>query len=247
LNVTTAKGQITIPQYGGQITLSGRESKILVTQYPFGQRSTLNYSTAEVRLYTSDYPVKIVHVLIIFFQVLTHTSIDGYDYLVLYVSYGQTLEASVSRCSDDTPTVTGSSSIKAQVMDGSVVILGSPSGISAVRWGSTVVVVTDKSTAYTFWDTPTHTDYLSSKTSSVLVQGPYLVRNASISGSTLNLIGDTNGTTPLTIFGPSNLSKVTWNGNPLNVSTNTLGVGLYGEVQAETPTISLPSLKSSQV
>jgi hypothetical protein len=47
LNVnTTLEGQITIPK-NGSITLAGRESKIIVTNYPFGS-SVLEYSTAEV-------------------------------------------------------------------------------------------------------------------------------------------------------------------------------------------------------
>ncbi len=39
-------GTIRVPQYGGEITLQGRESKILVSEYQFGG-STLRYSTAE--------------------------------------------------------------------------------------------------------------------------------------------------------------------------------------------------------
>ena len=49
LQVNTSTGAITVPQFGGQVTLSGRESKILVTEYPFG-KSLLKYSTAEVGL-----------------------------------------------------------------------------------------------------------------------------------------------------------------------------------------------------
>ena len=47
LTVNTTAGKVTIPQFGGQITLAGRESKILVADYPFGS-SMLRYSTAEV-------------------------------------------------------------------------------------------------------------------------------------------------------------------------------------------------------
>lgn len=47
LTVNTTTGVLTVPQFGGQITLAGRETKILVSEYPFGN-STLTYSTAEV-------------------------------------------------------------------------------------------------------------------------------------------------------------------------------------------------------
>ncbi|KAG8680861.1 hypothetical protein FRC08_015999 [Ceratobasidium sp. 394] len=46
LKVNTKAGDLTIPQYGGSMALDGRESKILVTEYPFG-RSVLRYTTAE--------------------------------------------------------------------------------------------------------------------------------------------------------------------------------------------------------
>lgn len=44
---TTSDGEILIPS-SGMLTLAGRESKIIVTNYPFGS-SVLKYSTAEVR------------------------------------------------------------------------------------------------------------------------------------------------------------------------------------------------------
>jgi len=44
---TTLLGEITVPRYSGKITLAGRESKILVSDYHFGS-SKLVYSTAEV-------------------------------------------------------------------------------------------------------------------------------------------------------------------------------------------------------
>jgi hypothetical protein len=46
----------------------------------------------------------------------------------------------------------------------------------------------------------------------VLVGGPYLVRNATLSGSQLALRGDLNQSVPLTVIGPSSLRTVTWNG-----------------------------------
>lgn len=48
LHTNTSSGLITIPQYSAQITLAGRESKIIVTDYAFGSHKLL-YSTAEVR------------------------------------------------------------------------------------------------------------------------------------------------------------------------------------------------------
>lgn len=56
---------------------------------------------------------------------------------------------------------------------------------------------------------------MSNKT--VLVGGPYLVRNATISGSTLAIRGDLNGSTTLTVIAPPEFSRVTWNGIPVLV------------------------------
>ena len=46
MDVNTTIGELTIPRLGGNITLAGRESKILVTDYVFGSNK-LDYSTAE--------------------------------------------------------------------------------------------------------------------------------------------------------------------------------------------------------
>lgn len=47
LNLPVLDGNVTIPQLGGSLTLSGRDSKIHVTNYPVGD-ATLLYSTAEI-------------------------------------------------------------------------------------------------------------------------------------------------------------------------------------------------------
>lgn len=47
LRLPTSTGNISIPQLGGSLTLNGRDSKMLVVDYPVGD-SALLYSTAEV-------------------------------------------------------------------------------------------------------------------------------------------------------------------------------------------------------
>jgi len=47
LDISTSAGNFTIPQFGGDIILNGRESKIIVTDFRMGNE-TLVYSTAEV-------------------------------------------------------------------------------------------------------------------------------------------------------------------------------------------------------
>ncbi len=68
----------------------------------------------------------------------------------------------------------------------------------------------------TFWQFGTNT--------TVLVGGPYLVRNATINGSTLSLYGDLNATVPLTVIGSPSVTHVTWNGKAVSVKNEGRGV-----------------------
>lgn len=47
VKLPTSAGELTIPQQGGSLTLSGRDSKFHITDYPVGNY-TLLYSTAEI-------------------------------------------------------------------------------------------------------------------------------------------------------------------------------------------------------
>ncbi|KAG8740023.1 hypothetical protein FRC12_016131 [Ceratobasidium sp. 428] len=74
LNVQTSKGALAIPQ-SGTLALNGREAKIVPTDYVFGKSQTrVLYSTAEI---------------------MTWTTIDDVDYLVLYAGKGQTGETAL--------------------------------------------------------------------------------------------------------------------------------------------------------
>lgn len=77
----------------------------------------------------------------------------------------------------------------------------------------------------------------------VLVGGPYLVRNATISGSTLALRGDLNATTRLTVIAPPSVRSITWNGQSvsLQVSAGTNVTSTGGFVGS----LTLPSSVSS--
>jgi hypothetical protein len=163
----------------------------------------------------------------------------------LYVPNGQSIEAVVSGPTVATPAVTGAKGISAKLLDSSVVITGSPSGLSAVHFGSTTVLVADKVTAKSFWQPLTNPGYITPTPSSVLVGGPYLVRNATLTSGTLALVGDTNSTNPLTVIAPSAVKKVTWNGASVKLSAGPSALGLVGSLQPP-PAVTLPSLKSAK-
>lgn len=90
------------------------------------------------------------------------------------------------------------------------------------------MLILDHTSAYKVWQPTLATDdgewsaYAEVGTnSSAVVLGPHLVRNGSVEdGSRLALFGDTVEETETTIFAPSSISRVTWNGAdvPFNVT-----------------------------
>ncbi|KAF7291169.1 putative beta-galactosidase A [Mycena indigotica] len=205
---TTLEGRILIPK-NGNLTLAGRESKIIVTNYPFG-KSKLEYSTAEV---------------------LTWQTFDSLDTIVLYSLKGQYVEIAVEVPPKVKVSHTGSTTISAVTTGKTVTISGSPTGLSVITFGNTRVIVGDKETVSSAWAprlmstaTANHAHYdLTPETPSVLIFGPYLVRSANAHGTTLQLTGDLNATTTLDIFASKKFNAITWNGAPVHVSPSDIG------------------------
>lgn len=85
--------------------------------------------------------------------------------------------------------------------------------------------------------------------SSVLVYGPYLVRNATLSqdGETLSLFGDTNATTAINIFAPKSITSFKWNGATIATSTSSIGsqIGVI-KFKYSGLGVKLPSLSSNE-
>ncbi|KAJ8075272.1 hypothetical protein PM082_019608 [Marasmius tenuissimus] len=234
----TGTGEVEIPD----VSLKGRESKILVSNYGFGKESVLEYASAEV---------------------LTWGTYDEVDTIVLYAFEGQHVEISVKADGETEIESVGSTTLTASTGDNiahdssdsdaqyrmhtdahlpqlSVKISGETSGVSIFTFGNKKVIVTDKETAYGFWaprlttSTPNEQYDLTSDVPSVLLTGPYLVREASVEeeGKTLNLVGDLNGTeteTVVEIYAPTSFESVTWNGQALSVEKTDVGT-LKGSV-----------------
>ncbi|KAG8771233.1 hypothetical protein FRC12_003781 [Ceratobasidium sp. 428] len=229
LDVKTATGGVTLPE----LVLNGRESKILVTEYPFGN-GILRYTTAEVA---------------------TWLTLDGEDHIVLYAS-NQTTHTALPTTSRTKPTITGASSpITASLSNGLVAISGiAPSGLVRVAVGRTSVWLADKNwLAPRIWQprvsgTTGNGIYdLSPRTGSILVFGPYLVRSATINGSILAIVGDLKSgmATKLEVLAPASIKSITWNGKSVKVSKTATGT-LKGNVIVEDLTPKLPTLKSLQ-
>ncbi|KAI0339557.1 glycoside hydrolase family 35 protein [Trametopsis cervina] len=202
LHVSTSVGTFTIPR-NGSLTLNGRESKILVTDYLFGQHGTrILYSTAEI---------------------MTWSAIDQTDYIIFYVPTGQSVEIMLTFSDDPIVDLSDAHGAAASISNNTLTvnhILG-PTAWIPVTVGvqrSTVLIIMDKATASN-WHAPVipgsneFGNYFSIGTNqSVLVGGPYLVRTADISQTTLSLSGDTNGTTDIEVVAPSQVKALLWNG-----------------------------------
>lgn len=81
----------------------------------------------------------------------------------------------------------------------------------------------------------------------VIVQGPYLVRNASIVGTTVNVNGDIGNATALEVFTPAEVTSVTWNGNEVTSKASGYGSLIANLDGPDTSSVTLPKLNSWKV
>ncbi|KAG6840788.1 hypothetical protein C0991_004328 [Blastosporella zonata] len=230
LNVTsTTAGALQIPLVVPSIALSGRQSKIIVTDYAFGHSSRAVYSTA---------------------QVFYAGTIDGRDVLFLHGSSSQAHEAALTLTGTPNPLAPSSESVVSLthgapgIAPGSTIVSFLPGieGLITV-WDSDtqLVLYADSDTAAAFWAPsvalPSSTDPLRNYWSigtntSILVGGPYLVRSATIdaSGRALALQGDLKTDARLTVIAPRSVRSITWNGQ--SVQGDFDGVAAEGGVTA---------------
>ncbi|KEP45521.1 glycoside hydrolase family 35 protein [Rhizoctonia solani 123E] len=224
LRVNTTRGEVLLQG----VVLDGRESKVLVSEYPFGT-SVLAYSSAEVA---------------------TWTTLDGHDHIFLYAN--STIRAALYTHS---PTTTVSdSSVTVSISNGTALISGTPSsGLVRVTVGTTSVWLANKAwlAPRTWQPRVSHTSGngkydLSPRTGSILVFGPYLVRNATLIGSTLALTGDLKpGTTDLELVVPFQVKFATFNRKPVHMSRSLTGT-LKGSIDVPNLALSLPSLEQAE-
>ncbi|KAJ7645563.1 glycoside hydrolase family 35 protein [Mycena polygramma] len=234
VTVQTSLGSMLIPQ-NGTLTFNGRESKILVTDYSFGNsKTTILYSTAEI---------------------MAWTTIDDTDYIILYAPSGQTGETSFLFDSAPTVKLAGASGVTSAYSNGTLVLSYTLNGTTFVpiTLGNTriVALLLDKQTANQ-WHAPVIAgpgpfgNYFSIGTNeTVLVSGPYVLRTAAIKQNTLSLTGDLNGTTTIEVIAPKSISTILWNNAAVKVTKTTRG-SFSGQIGG-THTIALPALENWKV
>lgn len=211
VSIPTSSGVLSLPRTLPSIALDGRQSKVLVTDFTFGTSSLLVYSTAGI-----------------FFA----GSIGGRDILFLFGDSSQSHEAAFVE--------KGSGGVRASNADikfstglkgaTTVTIMSGVEGTVTI-WESAdqLVMFSDTITAATFWAPPLASTTTPSAfenfwqfgtNETVLVGGPYLVRNATLSREgELALRGDLNASVMLTVIAPSKVRSVSWNGVLVDVSS----------------------------
>ncbi|TKA81502.1 hypothetical protein B0A49_00554 [Cryomyces minteri] len=282
LNVNTSRGALTIPQ-NGSIILNGHQSKIIVTDFNFGNRSLL-YSTAEV---------------------LTYAVFDGAPALVLWVPDGESGEIYIKggrpaqgqgqsgqgqngqgqsgqgqqgnpyqgqgqygrdhnagrltvanswQHASSNPWSNGASNhwrraasnVRSSAdAQGLLVSFTQQKGMTVVQLDDGLrIVIVDRTSAYPFWVPTLTADPSAPVNETVLVQGPYLVRGASMSSDaqTIELTGDYTNATAVEVFAAESVNTISWNGQSLKTTKTQYG-SLTAQVAApDTKGFSLPAL-----
>ncbi|KAJ5581740.1 hypothetical protein N7535_000360 [Penicillium sp. DV-2018c] len=229
LKVPTSAGELTIPQLGGSLTLSGRDSKIHVVDYDVAGTNIL-YSSAEVFTWTKSGNSKI---------------------LVLYGGPGEHHEMAVSSQTKASVIEGSSSSITTKQVGGAIVIGWDVSTTRRiVQVGDLRIILLDRNSAYNYWvpQLPakgTQPGYSSQKgaPSSLIVKAGYLVRTAYLEGSNLHLTADFNATTPIEVINaPSKAKNLVINGKKAPVKVDKNGIW-SSSVSYTAPKVQLPTLK----
>uniref|UniRef100_A0A8H7XXB1 beta-galactosidase n=1 Tax=Psilocybe cubensis TaxID=181762 RepID=A0A8H7XXB1_PSICU len=241
LNVTTSAGALQIPLQSPDITIGGRQSKVINTDYKFGSASKALYSTA---------------------QVLFAGIIDGRDILFLHGDTNQTHEIALALTGNPSklkasPFVELSTKVPGVPRDTTVITFGPGITDLITVWDSDtqLILFADSNTAATFWApvipgnaaNPFKAYWGIGTNESVLVGGPSLVRDASISGTTLALSGDLETSVQIRVVAPRKIKTITWNGARVALDPSSAVAstgGLSGQLKLRTPLsdIKIPQL-----
>ena len=213
ITVPTSKGPLSLPTTTDGVALHGRQSKLIITDYTFGTSGSLAYTTASI-----------------FFA----GTIGQRDVLFLYGASDQSHEfaftpAGTAGVRAESTQLRFAHACRSGGKTMTVTVLEGTTGLVTV-WESDAQLVlwADPRTAATFWAPPVvgapaeravpglGAFWQFGTNETVLVGGPYLVRNATIEGGTLALRGDLNESVMLTVIAPPEVKRVLWNGQEVD-------------------------------
>ncbi|PBP25568.1 putative beta-galactosidase A [Diplocarpon rosae] len=229
LTVETSRGGLSIPQLGGTLILSGRDSKWHVTDYDLGG-TTLLYSTAEI---------------------FTWKKFQEKTVLVLYGGPGEQHELSVISGSS-AKTIEGSDVTMSNSNSTTILNWHTSSTRRVVQIGSLFVYILDRNTAYNYWVPDfVRSDHWGAytanigNTTSVIVEAGYLVRKVYISNEELHIDGDLNSTVPFRVIGaPASLNSLYFNTAKLDHTVDPVTGDWSATLPYTAPKIELPDLSS---
>ncbi|KAG8780136.1 hypothetical protein FRC12_023406 [Ceratobasidium sp. 428] len=190
LNVSTSRGNLTIPATtGSNIVLNGRDSKIVVTDFTFGKK-TLLYSTAEV---------------------LSHATIDGKELLALWLPSGESGEFIIKGGSTLRKVAAGPAPSFATTSSNDLLVsYAQTDATTVIQFDGFTALLVPRTTAWKFWAPTLTADPFSPADKLAFVTGPYLVRGAALEndGALLKLNGDADGVTPVEVFTSSKAQRL---------------------------------------
>ncbi|KAH0544530.1 hypothetical protein FGG08_001302 [Glutinoglossum americanum] len=241
LQVSTSVGSIVVPRHAVSskgddvsITLDGRQSKIIVADYTAGNTHIL-YSAAEI---------------------MTWTNVDGKDLIVFYTNPGQHIEVSIA----SSPSADKNNIIRPSGMIVTSEVLGGGEHFLTYTWKQepgihhvvsegAALLFADREAAYKIWAPALVLGPYTRACDTVIVYGPYLVRNATSINSTLALTGDLDiGASPegtdIEVWANSFFETITWNGRTLRTARTRRG-SWTATIKAPVAKFSIPSINSS--
>ncbi|KAH8662000.1 glycoside hydrolase superfamily [Xylariales sp. PMI_506] len=212
LRLPTSRGDLSIPTLFESLILNGRDSKIVVTDYDIPGYTVL-YSTAEV---------------------LTHFRNENASLLVVYTGHNEMNELALA------------TSTSLEIMVDDRLTISHNNNVTTIAWPTSperiifkthdlTIHILDRYTAYNYWVIKTNTLV------PLIINGPYLIREASLHYRTLDIKADFNKTTMVEIIGsPNNIDAIYLNGKKTDFERDS--DFLLFNVIYDPPDIKLPSL-----
>ncbi|KAI1378420.1 glycoside hydrolase family 35 protein [Hypoxylon crocopeplum] len=218
VKLPTSQGLLTVPRANQSLTLYGRDSKIMVTDYDV-QGTRLLYSTADV---------------------FGHVKQGNQTILILYAEADEYNEFAIHAPSSPVSKIQGGDSYAVTSSNSSDTLMinwtANPEGLILQIGGDLFVYLLDRNSAYNYWITT-----IDGTNSKFIINGPYLVRSASISDGELHIKADFNASATVEIIGaPIGISKLVI--NDVETATETSGLATTASVSIAAPSFTVPSL-----
>lgn len=119
-----------------------------------------------------------------------------------------------------------------------------PAGSAVVKFSNGVIAyLLDRPTAYSFFAPSTTSDPNVHPDEQIFVLGPYLVRSASVKGTTVSVEGDNANSTSIEVYAGQTVQTIRWNGKSLRTKKTAYGSLVATTSGAEDRKIRLPTLK----